>query len=48
MNFEGLFVYDMANNHQGDLEHGLRIIKEFAGVSKDEVPVQAACYFHTP
>ncbi len=26
--FDGLFTYDLANNHQGDVEHGLRIIKE--------------------
>lgn len=36
MNFEGLFIYDMANNHQGDLAHGLRIIKDFAALSKEK------------
>lgn len=35
-NFEGLFVYDMANNHQGSLEHGLKIINEIAKVSNGE------------
>jgi N-acetylneuraminate synthase len=29
-----MFVLDMANNHQGDVEHGLRIVREFAGVAK--------------
>ncbi|MBI2082686.1 MAG: N-acetylneuraminate synthase family protein [Deltaproteobacteria bacterium] len=29
-NFDGLFIFEMANNHQGDLEHGLRIINEVA------------------
>lgn len=35
-NFKGLFVYDMANNHQGSLEHGLKIINEIAKVSNGE------------
>lgn len=26
--FQNLFVFDMANNHMGDVEHGLRIINE--------------------
>lgn len=33
--FEGLFVYDMANNHQGSLEHGLNIIQKIAQVSNE-------------
>lgn len=32
--FKNLFVLDMANNHQGDLEHGLRIIDQHAEVVK--------------
>lgn len=28
--FRDLFVLDMANNHQGDLEHGLNIVREHA------------------
>ncbi len=31
--FENLFVLDMANNHQGSVEHGLRIIDETAEVT---------------
>ncbi len=31
--FEGLFTYDLANNHQGDLEHGLGIIREIGRVN---------------
>jgi sialic acid synthase SpsE/mannose-6-phosphate isomerase-like protein (cupin superfamily) len=31
--FRGLYVLDMANNHQGQLEHGLRIIREVAEVT---------------
>jgi len=31
--FSGLFVYDMANNHQGDVAHGTRMIREIAKVS---------------
>ena len=29
-----LFVLEMANNHMGDVEHGLRMIREFAEVCK--------------
>ena len=31
-NFNDLFVFDLANNHQGSVEHGLNIIKGVAGV----------------
>lgn len=31
--FNDLFVFDMANNHQGSVEHGLRIIKECGSVA---------------
>lgn len=30
--FDNLFVFDMANNHMGDVNHGLRIIREFNAV----------------
>jgi len=30
-----LFVFEMANNHMGNVEHGLRIIREFYQVSRD-------------
>jgi N-acetylneuraminate synthase len=33
-NFDGLFTYDLANNHQGDFEHGLNIIKAMGDVTK--------------
>ncbi len=32
--FENLFILDMANNHQGSVEHGINIIKEAAKVIK--------------
>ncbi|MGD9338775.1 MAG: N-acetylneuraminate synthase family protein, partial [Syntrophobacterales bacterium] len=32
--FNGLFTYDLANNHQGDLEHGLNIIRALGDVTK--------------
>lgn len=32
--FENLFTLDMANNHQGSVEHGLRIIREHGAVVK--------------
>jgi len=34
-NFENLFIFEMANNHQGDVEHGLRIIRELSDVRKN-------------
>lgn len=33
-NFDNLFVLDLANNHQGSVEHGLNIIKQLAKVVK--------------
>ena len=33
--FDGLFIFDMANNHQGDLQHGLNIISDFGEVSRN-------------
>jgi len=34
MNFSGLFILDLANNHQGKVEHGLRIIQEMAQITR--------------
>ncbi len=31
--FNNLFTYDLANNHQGDVKHGLRIIREIGKVN---------------
>ena len=33
-NFENLIVMDIANNHQGDLEHGIKIIKAIGELNK--------------
>jgi len=33
--FEKLFIFEIANNHMGDLKHGIRIIKEISKVAKD-------------
>lgn len=33
--FDRLFIFEMANNHMGDVEHGIKIMREFAEVSKD-------------
>ena len=35
ISFEKLFVFEMANNHMGDVEHGLRIIRELDKVRRD-------------
>lgn len=33
--FSNLFIFEMANNHMGDLEHGLKILKMFHEACKD-------------
>jgi len=33
-NFNQLFILEMANNHQGDLEHGLKIINTYGELAK--------------
>ncbi len=33
--FENLFIYDLANNHQGDLEHARNVVRAVAKVSND-------------
>lgn len=42
--FTELFIYDMANNHQGSIQHGLKIINETAKVS-NEAGVRGAIKF---
>ncbi|MEO8090308.1 MAG: N-acetylneuraminate synthase family protein, partial [Gemmatimonadales bacterium] len=42
--FRNLFVLDLANNHQGQVEHGLRIIREVAEVVRSR-GVRAALKF---
>ena len=32
--FKNLFIYDLANNHQGDLKHGLNIINAMGEISR--------------
>ena len=34
-NFQDLFVFDLANNHQGDLLHGMKIIDHVAAISEE-------------
>jgi sialic acid synthase SpsE/mannose-6-phosphate isomerase-like protein (cupin superfamily) len=33
--FDKLFIFEMANNHMGDVDHGMAIIREFGKVIKD-------------
>ena len=42
--FRGLFIYDLANNHQGDVEHALNIIRAMGQVTK-ETGVRGALKF---
>ncbi len=34
-NVKPLFIFEMANNHMGDVTHGVKIVREFAAVKKD-------------
>jgi len=34
-NFENLFTFEMANNHQGSVDHGKKIIQEMAAIAKE-------------
>jgi len=43
-NFESLFIYDLANNHQGDLEHALNIVRAMGEITKKH-GVRAALKF---
>ena len=42
--FRDLFIFEMANNHQGQVEHGKRIIRELAQVARSK-GVRAAIKF---
>lgn len=33
--YRDLVIFEMANNHQGDVDHGVRIIKEMAGLAAE-------------
>ena len=33
--YRPLFIFEMANNHMGDVDHGLRIIREFHHICRD-------------
>ena len=33
--FENIFVFDLANNHQGDVNHALKIIEECSKFLKE-------------
>ncbi len=33
--FNNLFIFEMANNHQGDVHHGIRIIKEMGKIARE-------------
>ena len=34
ISFNDFFIFEMANNHQGDVNHGVKIIKEMARIAK--------------
>lgn len=33
--FDGLVILEIANNHMGDVEHGIALIRTFAGIGRD-------------
>ena len=35
ISFKNLFIFEMANNHQGDLNHGLKIIFEMGSIARE-------------
>jgi N-acetylneuraminate synthase len=43
-NFQDLFVFDLANNHQGSVDHGLSIIEGVGKVARDH-GIRAGCKF---
>ncbi len=43
-NFKDLFIFEMANNHQGQLEHGKKIIQDLGNVAKEN-GIRAAIKF---
>ena len=43
--FKDLFIFEFANNHMGDVQHGLRMIREFAEVAKKYKQFQFAVKF---
>ena len=44
IDLKDLFIFDLANNHQGDLEHGLHIIRALGEVT-DNLNIRAALKF---
>src|SRR3989338_6319094 len=34
-NFDGLIVFEMSKNHGGDVQHGLRIVREFSAITRE-------------
>ena len=42
--FDNLFIFEMANNHQGSVEHGLKIVREMAKIARRH-KVRAAVKF---
>ena len=42
--FKDLFILDLANNHQGDLKHGIDIINSYSKIAKKE-KIKAAIKF---
>jgi len=43
--FDKLFIFEFANNHMGDINHGLRMVKEFGEVAKQYTEFQFAVKF---
>jgi sialic acid synthase SpsE/mannose-6-phosphate isomerase-like protein (cupin superfamily) len=33
--FDDLFIFEMANNHQGDVQHGIRIVQEMGKIAQE-------------
>ena len=37
--FENLIIYDLANNHQGNVDHALNIVDQFAAIKPEDMTV---------
>ena len=45
--FENLFVFEMANNHQGEIKHGIAIIEALADIARRH-SIRAAIMSRSP
>ena len=43
---EPLFIFELANNHMGDIDHGLRVVAEFGALARKSISTSpSSCNF---